>query len=95
MIEIWTPRYHDKVVLIAKYKVCSGSNTIKFTKAKHLLGHLFQISGDEIRKCKLETNGSIPCYAVPMDRLEDVSEKNNPSNIDAGSRAHHRADVDG
>lgn len=69
MIEIWSPRYHDNVVLIAKYKVCNGQNMIRFTRAKHLLGKTFRVSGDEIRRCKVETNGRIPCYAVPMDKL--------------------------
>lgn len=74
-IEIWQPRYHDKKVLLARYKVCDGDNKIVFTKAKHLAGKTFHVSGDVVRKCKLETNGSIPCYAVPMDALT-VEEPN-------------------
>ena len=69
MIEIWEPRYKDKVALIAKYKVCSGWNEIVFTKAKHLKGMKFKIQGSDIVKHPLGNNGSISCYAVPMDKL--------------------------
>lgn len=68
-IEIWTPRYHDDVCLIAKRKVREGWNYIKFTKDKHLKA-VYRITGANIKKCPLETNGKIPCYAVPMDALE-------------------------
>ncbi len=68
-IEIWNPRWWDRKVLIAKYKVKDGDNEIVFTKAKTLKGKTFIISGDDIRKCPLETNGKIPCYAVPLDDL--------------------------
>lgn len=70
--DIWTPRYRDKVCLIATYKVISGDNYIRFTKAKHLEGMLFKVSGDKIRSCHVDSNGKIPCYAVPMDMLERV-----------------------
>ena len=73
MIEIWQPRYHDKKVLIAKYKVSNGMNEIKFTRAKHLKDMVFRIHSMEIAKCPVETNGTIPCYAVPMDKLENIS----------------------
>jgi len=32
MIEIWSPRWHDRKVLIAKYRVCTGDNHIILTK---------------------------------------------------------------
>ena len=73
MIEIWSPRWHDRKVLIAKYKVCSGINEIIFTKAKSLKGMKFRIQGIEISKYPIETNGTIDCYAVPMDKLERVN----------------------
>ena len=74
MIEIWQPRWHDRKVLIAKYKVCAGKNRIKFTKGT-LKDKLFDIDGMEISKCPVETNGSISCYAVPLDLLRAVEEK--------------------
>ena len=69
VIEIWRPRYHDDVCLIAKRKVRSGWNYIRFTKDKNLTA-TYRIAGDRIKACPIETNGKIPCYAVPMDALE-------------------------
>ena len=74
MIEIWSPRYHDRRVLIAKYKVCDGNNDIVFTKAKHLRGKTFRVLGKEVKRCPIETNGVIECYAVPMEKLEQINE---------------------
>jgi hypothetical protein len=71
MIEIWAPRWHDRVVLIAKYKVCAGKNRIIFTKAKNLKGRVFVVDGLDIGKCPLESNGTILCYAVPLELLKD------------------------
>ena len=70
MIEIWQPRWHDKKVLIAKRKVSDGNNFIFFSKSKCLRGKTFKILGAEIRKCPIESNGVIDCYAVPMEKLE-------------------------
>lgn len=72
MIDIWTPRYHDNVVLIATYRVKSGENQIQFTKANHLKGMIFKAMGEDIRKCPIDTNGRIECYAVPMSMLERI-----------------------
>lgn len=72
MIEIWTPRYHDNVVLIATYKVKNGENRIQFTKANHLKGMTFKAMGEDIRNCPIDTNGRIECFAVPMSMLERV-----------------------
>ena len=65
MIEIWEPRWHDRVVLIAKYKVVSGRNVIKFTKGS-MKGKEYEMDGIAIREYPLETNGKIKCYAVPL-----------------------------
>ena len=74
MIEIWQPRYKDRTVLIAKYKVCRGVNLIKFTKAKHLLGKVFSARSEDICKCPVQSNGRITCYVVPMDMLQLISQ---------------------
>lgn len=70
LIEIWQPRYKDRTALIAKYKV-GNENLIRFTKAKHLKGMSFVVSGQDIQKHPLEDNGKVPCYAVPMDTILD------------------------
>lgn len=66
-IEIWQPRWHDRVVLIAKHKVASR-NVVVFTKTKALKGRYY-VSGEDITACPLESNGKIECYAVPLDKL--------------------------
>ncbi len=73
-IEIWQPRFKDKVVLIAKYKV-GTHNRITFTRAKHLDGMQFYIAGPDVAQYPLDTNGKIPCYAVPMDKLMRLEEE--------------------
>lgn len=75
-IEIWQPRYKDNVVLIAKHKV-GTHNEIIFTKAKHLMGTSYYLSDETIRDCPLDSNGRIPCYAVPVDKLQVLERTNN------------------
>lgn len=67
-IQIWAPRYKDRAVLIAKHKV-GTHNEITFSKAKHL-PDTYYLSGETIRSYPLDTNGKLPCYAVPVAELE-------------------------
>lgn len=67
-IEIWQPRWKDRKVLIAKYKV-GTHNRIVFTKTKSMPGEYY-LSGEAIRRYPLQTNGTLECYAVPMDELQ-------------------------
>lgn len=69
MLEIWDVRWHDRKVLIAKYKVCSGNNDIIFTKGT-LKGKKFRINGIDLSKYPIESNGRIDCYAIPLDKME-------------------------
>lgn len=69
-IEIWQPRWKDRKVLIAKFKV-GMHNAIVFTKSPTLTGKYY-MSGEDIRKYPLDTNGKIPCYAVSLDNLEPL-----------------------
>jgi len=69
-IEIWEPRWKDRKVLIATYKV-GEHNKIVFTKAPSMPGEYY-LSGKTIKKCPKETNGKIPVYAVPVDKLEKL-----------------------
>ena len=66
-ISIIAPRYRDKKVLIAKFKV-GTHNIVKFTKAPSLPDEYY-LTGTTITKYPLESNGKIPCYAVPIDEL--------------------------
>lgn len=83
VLEIWYPRYssqytdvQERVVLLAKYKVDNAAPwiVIEFTKAKHLLGQHYCISKAEAREHRVENNGSIPCYSVPMSHLQTWEE---------------------
>lgn len=67
VIDIWEPRWHDKVVLLAKSKV-TERNVIRFTKTPSMPG-LWFVNGGVVKKCPLESNGKIPCYAIPLDLL--------------------------
>lgn len=78
-LEIWMPRYSDaykatgeRVALLADYKLQQASPVVlvEFTKAKHLLGQRFCIRRDEAMRYPLDTNGKIPCRAVPMSAFE-------------------------
>lgn len=66
--KIWAPRYHDQRVLINAYDV-KEHNLITFTKAKIEGWHY--LSGATIRKYPKQSNGSIPCFAVPMGELQN------------------------
>lgn len=73
---IWTPRYRDKVVLLAKRKVGEHNKVIFSGDPKtgyNMMGEApYYVSGSVVKKCKLENNGSIDCYAVPIDKLEHL-----------------------
>lgn len=72
-IEIFAPRWHDRVVLIATFKT-KQDNIVVFTKTPSLQGE-FYVSGETIKKYPKETNGTIDCYAVPLSELEPVERR--------------------
>jgi hypothetical protein len=74
-IEIWNPRYHDRMVLVAAYKV-GDTNDIVFTKAKHLKGKVFRLNREDFKDCKLTTNGTIQCYEVALDKVLEREVQN-------------------
>lgn len=71
VIEIKQPRWRDKTVLIAKYKV-GMHNLIRMTGIKEGQAYSgeFYITGANIQKYPLDSNGKIPCYAVKLDELQ-------------------------
>jgi hypothetical protein len=76
MIEIWQPRWKDRKVLVAKYKV-GTLNKIVFTKAKAYEGMTFILQGKDIATYPIEDNGKISCYAVPLNVVLDGKESTN------------------
>jgi hypothetical protein len=67
-IAIWQPRWKDRKVLIAKFRV-GTHNEVVFTKTKSLPS-VYYLSGETIRRYPLENNGKILCHAVDMNELE-------------------------
>ena len=64
-IEIRQPRWKDRVVLIATYKVGKGKNLVRFTQAKSL-PDIYSCDYRDIVRCPIQSNGTIDCYAVPL-----------------------------
>lgn len=77
-IPIWNPKYSGDSaagnweVWISQSKVNFASPVviIEFTKAKHLIGGRFCIRKQDIQRSPVGTNGKIPVYKVPFDKLE-------------------------
>lgn len=78
-LDIWCPRYSDaytatreRVALLACYKVDNASPMflVDFTKAPHLRGQRFCISREKAKSYPVDSNGKIPCFAVPMSAFE-------------------------
>lgn len=65
---IWQPRWRDKKVLLAAFKV-GTHNLITFTKAP-TYPDTYYVSGEKVRACTKGNNGKIPTYEVPLDYLE-------------------------
>lgn len=68
VIDIWQPRWKDRTVLIAKFKV-GTHNEIVFSKTPSLPDKYY-LSGERIRSYPTNNNGKIECYVVPLDDLE-------------------------
>lgn len=72
LIEIWQPRWRDRTVLLATYKV-ANDNKIVFTKTPSMPGSYY-VSGAVAKACPVTMNGKIKCYAVPIDKLSKLDD---------------------
>lgn len=70
LFKIKQPRWRDRTVLIAKYKV-GTHNEIVFTEAKSMPGSYY-ISGLEAATYPINNNGKLDCYVIPIDDLEPL-----------------------
>lgn len=68
-IKIWAPKYSTDEVLIGSHHVAKGDNEVVFTRAPHLKGKVYTITGEKIRSFKKQINGRGYVYCVPMDEL--------------------------
>ena len=70
-IEIWSPKYSNNTVLIAKHKVAQGENLIYFTEANHLPNYYSMQGADIIKyptQVNLTKNGKkLVVYVVPLN----------------------------
>lgn len=74
-LEIWAPRYSTGDCCILASKVRSDSETYRviFTKAKHLEGNEYVLTGAEIKDNSVLDTTKKPgqiVYALPMHKLE-------------------------
>ncbi len=79
VLPIWAPRYssaytesRERVALLSKQKVDFATPVVlvKFTRAKHLEGQRYCILKETAQSYPVDSNGVIPCYAVPMSAFE-------------------------
>jgi hypothetical protein len=71
--EIIQPRWHDRTVLLARHKV-GTHNSVVFTNAPTYPGEYY-VSGRDVTRSELTTNGTIQCFAVPLDYLEPLERE--------------------
>jgi len=75
-IEVWQPRWHDRMVLIPPYKV-AAHNKIIFTQAKSLEGKVYYASKQALSERPKENNGTVDCYVIALDDLELMATPEN------------------
>jgi len=76
-IEIWSPKWKNRTVLIKCERVKDGWNYLRFTKTPSMTG-LYQFNGTAVREqCEVQSNGKILCFAVPLYMLMEVDERKN------------------
>lgn len=71
VFEIYQPRWKDRTVLLAKYKV-QMHNVIKFKYAKSMGTEPYYLHWNDIKNCSIESNGKLDCYCVPLDKLSKL-----------------------
>lgn len=77
--DIWSPRYHDKVVLLKRKKVKEAKTTwlkIKFSKAPSLTEE-YVISRTKALTFPKDSNGTADMLAVPLNELNILEINNN------------------
>ena len=78
MIEVIEPRYHDRCVLIARYKIpCGKDIDVKILRGAYK--GVYKIKNDVIIKSPVEgmmtkTGKMMSVRAVPIDKMERVEE---------------------
>lgn len=77
MIEVWEPLYRTirthgtPTVLVSRDKVRKGKNIIKITKGAYK--GQYRMSEIAIRSYPQASNGTIMCYALPLEKMEKIT----------------------
>lgn len=79
MIDVVEPRYHDRVVLLARYKLPCGRD-VKVRILRGAYAGVYFLTNDAICKAPIETimtrsGRAIAMRAVPLDALERVEDE--------------------
>lgn len=78
MITIKSPRYHDRTLLIARYKIpCGKGVTVEITNGSYK--GIYNVSNEAICSSPIENmttryGRKISMRAVPLDKLERIEE---------------------
>lgn len=72
LLPIKQPRWKDRVALLAKYKI-GEHNIVRFTETPSMTQDYY-ISGEDVKKYPLTTNGKILCYQVPLENLDYLEQ---------------------
>ena len=80
MIEIWEPRWHDRKVLIAKYKIPSGDDDFEIEIMKTCVKGTYKVpkwlvKESEVENMNTKKGGTIEVVAVSLDKLEEYNGK--------------------
>lgn len=79
MITIKHPRYHDRILLIARYKIpCGHDVTVEITDGSYK--GIYKVTNDVICSSPIETmttryGKAISMRAVPLDKLERIEDE--------------------
>lgn len=79
MIDIWEPRYHDKKVLVANYRIPSrGDIDIKISKGYYAGKYTIAretIANSPIEQMKTKKGGTVDMRVIPIDKLQKKEEQ--------------------
>lgn len=80
MIEIWEPRWHDRKVLIAEYKIPRGEEDFEIKITKSCLKGTYKVPKWLVRESMVEPmktkkGETVDMVAVSLDKLEEYNGK--------------------
>lgn len=77
-IEIWQPRWHDKKVLVAKFRIRPEQDVFieikeSVWKGKYRIDYQDIVASD-VETMKTKAGGKIEVIAVPLDKIKKIEE---------------------